>query len=384
VRCNFAVIDGSLAAVRGVSATRVGPRPFVCRAPAIARRAIPCGSVELGGRVVARLGFPVTLLGGEVTRPRGQPRIFAILRGLRAVLGSKPAVVDRLGAVIRGLGAAQGGLSTFICHAPAITGGAVPCGSVEITRRVVARFGLAVTQPGRDITVLSGHPRLATAHACQFVRPGIGAILGSLGTVFGRHLAVVDGLGAVVRRPGAPPGGLVTFVCRVFPVGRGAIACGSIEIACRVITRFGLTVAQSGGDVSVRRSLARLPAAHSCQLVGPGIFTVLGGLGPIFRRNLAVIDRLGAVVRSLGAPGWRPGAFAFRLVTLCVIARCSLSVTLFRLSITYIGGQIAVAPFNVALACRGQGISVLIRQSILGWAHRHNNCSNLAGRVSDN
>src|ERR1700687_4919868 len=38
-------------------------------------------------------------------------------------------------------------------------------------------------------------------------------------------------------------------------------------------------------------------AAHSCQLVGPGILTVLGGLRAIFRRNLAVQAALGAIVR---------------------------------------------------------------------------------------
>ena len=295
---------------------------------------------------------------------------------MRAVLGCKPAVVDRLGAVIGSLRAAQGGLRTFVCHAPAITGGAIPCGPIEITRRVVTRFGLPVSQPGRDITVLSRHPGLATAHACQLVRPGIGAVLGSLGTVFGRNLAVVDGLGAVVRGPSASPGGLVTFVCRIFPVGRGAIAGGSVKIACRVITCLGLTVTQAGGDVSVRRSLAGLAAPNSCQLVGPGIFTVLGGVGTIFGRNLAVVDRLGTIVRSLGAARRRPRAFALGLMTLRVVARRGLSVTLLRFSVAHIRGQIAVAPFDVALAGRGQSVEVLIRQSVPAWADRRNNCSN--------
>src|ERR1700687_4247981 len=38
-------------------------------------------------------------------------------------------------------------------------------------------------------------------------------------------------------------------------------------------------------------------AAHSCQLVGPGILTVPGGLRAIFRRNLAVQAALGAIIR---------------------------------------------------------------------------------------
>src|ERR1700737_2109145 len=100
-----------------------------------------------------------------------------------------------------------------------------------MTRRVITRFGLSVTKPGREITVLSSHPRLSTAHACELVGPGICAVLGCLGTVFGRHLAVVDRLGAVVRSPGAPRGCLVTFVCRMLPVGRRTATCGSVKIA---------------------------------------------------------------------------------------------------------------------------------------------------------
>ncbi|HEY4915050.1 MAG TPA: hypothetical protein VIJ91_14160 [Candidatus Dormibacteraeota bacterium] len=169
VRRNFAVVDGPLAAIRGISTTGVGPCAFVCCTPAIARRAISCNSVELSGRVVTRFGVSVTLFGGEVSRPRCEPRIFAILGGLGTILGCKSAVVDGLGAVIGSLGTPQGGLGAFVGHAPAIARGAIPGGSVEITRRVVTRFGLSVTKPGRDITVLSSHPRLSTAHACQLI-----------------------------------------------------------------------------------------------------------------------------------------------------------------------------------------------------------------------
>jgi hypothetical protein len=155
-------------------------------------------------------------------------------------------------------------------------------------------------------------------------------------------------------------------------VGRRAVTCGSVQIARRVIARFGLSVTQPGRDVTILRSQARLPATHTCQLVGPGVFAVLGGLGAIFRRHLAVIDSLGAVVRSFSVPRWGPGPF--RLLTLthravpcgsvevtrCVIARRGFSVALLGLTVTNVRGQIAVAPFYVPLTCRRQGVLAFV------------------------
>jgi hypothetical protein len=140
-------------------------------------------------------------------------------------------------------------------------------------------------------------------------------------------------------------------------VGRRAVTCGSIKVAGRVITRFGLSVTQPGRDVAILRGQARLPAAHAGQLVGPGIFAVLGGLGAILGRNLAVIYGLGAVIGSLGVRGWRQRTFACRVLTLargavpcgavevtrCVISRRGLSVALLGLSVTHVRRQIAVA-----------------------------------------
>jgi len=171
VRCHLAVVDGSFAAIRGIGATRVGPRALVCGAPAVARGAIACNSVELSGRVVTGFGVSITQLGGKVACPRRQARIFTILGGLGAILSCKPAVVDGLGAVIRRLSASQCGLGAFVCHPPPVAGGAIACGSVKITGRIVTGFGLPVTQPGCDITVLSGHPRLTTPSAYQLVGP---------------------------------------------------------------------------------------------------------------------------------------------------------------------------------------------------------------------
>ena len=148
-------------------------------------------------------------------------------------------------------------------------------------------------------------------------------------------------------------------------VRRRAIPCGSVKVAGRVVTRFGLSVTQPGRDITVLRSQAGFPTTHSCQLVDPGVFAILGGLSAIFGRNPPVINRLGAVIRSLSVPRGSSRTFAYRLLTLtrrqvprgsveitrCVITRFRLSVTLLRLSVTHVRSQIAVAPLYVTLAC---------------------------------
>jgi len=57
-----------------------------------------------------------------------------------------------LGAVVGSLSVPQGGSGTFACRLLTLARRAVPCGSVEITRRVVARFGLSVTLLGLSVT----------------------------------------------------------------------------------------------------------------------------------------------------------------------------------------------------------------------------------------
>ncbi|HEY8840758.1 MAG TPA: hypothetical protein VIO80_08950, partial [Candidatus Dormibacteraeota bacterium] len=47
----------------------------------------------------------------------------------------------------------QGGSRTFACRLLTLARRAVPCGSVEITRRVVTRFGLSVTHVRSQIAV---------------------------------------------------------------------------------------------------------------------------------------------------------------------------------------------------------------------------------------
>jgi hypothetical protein len=350
--CNLAIVDSSFAAVRRPSASRGSPRTFVGRAPAVGRRAIPRASIEITGRVVTPLGLSVTQLGRDVTRSRSQPGLFAVLGGLCAIFGCKFAVVDRQGAVVSSLSAPQGGPGTFICRILTVARRAIPSGSVQITRRVVARLGLSVTQLGRDVTILRSQPSLPAACACQLVGPGILTVLGRLCTIFGCNPAVVDGSFAVVRSPGAPGGRLCTFVRRILAVASRAIPCGSVQITRRVVARFSLSVAQLGRNVTVLRSQPGLPAAHSCQLVGPGILTVLGRLCAIFRCNLAVVDGSFAVVRSSGMPRGSLGTFARLLLT---DARRAIPcgsveitrrvVTRFGLPVTHIGSQIAVAPF---------------------------------------
>jgi len=57
-----------------------------------------------------------------------------------------------LGAVVGSLSVPQGGSRTFACRLLTLARRAVPCGSVDITRRVVTRFGLSVTLLGLSVT----------------------------------------------------------------------------------------------------------------------------------------------------------------------------------------------------------------------------------------
>jgi hypothetical protein len=382
-RCNLAVVDSSFAAIRRPSTSRGSPRTFVGRAPAVGRRAIPRASIEITGRVVTPLGLSVTQLGRDVTRPRSQPGLFAVLGGLCAIFRCKPAVVDRLGAVVGSLSAPQGGPGTFVCRILTVARRAIPGGSVQITRRVVARLCLAVAQLGGDVTILRSQPSLPAACSCQLVGPGILTILGRLRAIFRCNPAVVDGSFAVVRRPSAPRGRLCTFVRRTLAVARRAIPRGSVEITRRVVTRLSLSVAQFGGDVTVLRSQPGLPAAHSRQLVGPGILTVLGRLCAIFGCNLAVVDGSFAVVRSPSMPRGSLGAFPRLMLTVArraipcgsvkitrrVVTRFGLPITQLGLSVTHIRSQIAVAPFYVALARGCQGVfAVISATAVLIWA----------------
>ena len=165
-------------------------------------------------------------------------------------------------------------------------------------------------------------------------------------------------------------------------VGRGPIPGGPVEIARRVIARFGLAVTKPGGGVAILCGQARLPAAHPCQLVGPGVLAILLGLGAVFGRHPAVVDRLGAVVRSLVLAGWGFRTFIWRLVGRMrgsvagcsievdggVIASFGFPVTLFGLAIPDVGGQVAVVPVQVALIDGSQGALGWIRAAaVLIW-----------------
>jgi hypothetical protein len=299
IRCDLAVVHGSNAAVRSLSAAGGGPSALVCRAPAVAGGAISGGSIKIAGGVIAGFGFSVTELGRNIPCARRQRGIFAIPGRLCAIFGGELAVVDGLSAVVRGLGPPRSGLGAFVRRVLTVASRAIPGGAIEIARRVVTRFGLSVTQPGCNVAVLGSQPSLSPPYSRQLVGPGIKAVLGGVGAIFGRNPAVVDGLRAVVCGSSPPRGGLDTFVCRILAVARGAIPGGSVEIARGIVTRFRLSVAQPGGDVTVLCSQPGLAAPHSIQLVGPRILAVFGGVRSIFGCNLAVVDCLGAVVRSL-------------------------------------------------------------------------------------
>jgi hypothetical protein len=63
----------------------------------VARRAIPCGSVEITRRVVTRFGLPITQLGLSVTHIRSQiavaPFYVALARGCQGVFAVISATV---------------------------------------------------------------------------------------------------------------------------------------------------------------------------------------------------------------------------------------------------------------------------------------------------
>ena len=97
----------------------------------------------------------------------------------------------------------------------------------------------------------------AAADARQLVGPGIFTILGGLRAILGCnlaivaalcpiircHLAVVDGSHATVGGISPLRGRPDTRILRALTIGRRAISGGSVEIARRVVTRFGVTVA---------------------------------------------------------------------------------------------------------------------------------------------
>gem|GEM_PF-3612363 len=84
-----------------------------------------------------------------------------------------------------------------------------------------------------------------------------------------------------------------------------------------------------------------LPPPYRRQLVGPGIFAVFRGVCAIFSRNLAVIDSSHAAVGSLSTSRVGPGAFVGRALTVARRAIACSSVAIsggvvprFGLSIT--------------------------------------------------
>jgi len=79
-------------------------------------------------------------------------------------------------------------------------------------------------------------------------------------------------------------------------------------------------------DLAPDGSQPGAPAAHSCQLVGPGIFTVLGGLRAIVRGNLAVAAGLRAVGGGVSARRSCPGTVSCRILTVARRSQLHLSV----------------------------------------------------------
>jgi hypothetical protein len=260
---NLAVVDGSYAAVRSISALRGSPDTSVLRALTIARGAIPGSAVAIPGRVVTRFSLSVAQPGRDVSVPRGEPGlpathsrqlvgpgILAVLRRMRAIFGCNLAVIDSPYAAVGRLSAPRVGPRTFVCGTLTVARRAIPRTSVAITGSVVSRLGLLVTQPRRDVAVPRGEPGLPTAHGRQLVGPGILAVFRRLGAIVCGNLAVVDGSFAAVRGISAARIGPGAFVRRAPAIGRRTIRCGSVELTSRVVTRFGVSVALLRGQVT--------------------------------------------------------------------------------------------------------------------------------------
>ena len=298
---NFAVVDGTDPAVCGIGALRGGPDACILGPLAIARRAISCGSVEVAGRVVTRFGFSVAQPGRDVSVPRSQPclppahsrqfvgpGIFAVLRRLGAIFGCDFAVIHGPHAAVGSLSPLRIRPGAFVSRPLPAAGRVISRSSVAITRCVVTRFRLSVTQPGGDVAVPRGKSGLPAAHSRQLVGTGILAVPCRLGAIVRRDLAIVDGSFAAVRGIGTPGVGAGAFICRAPAIARSAIRCCSVELAGRIVSRFGVPVALLGGKVT-------RPRGEACT------FAILRGLGAIFGGQPAVVDRLGPIVRGLGA-----------------------------------------------------------------------------------
>jgi hypothetical protein len=260
---NLAVVDGSYAAVRSISALRGSPDTCVLRALTIARGAIPGSAVAIPGRVVTRFGLSVAQSRRDVSVPRGEsglsathsrqlvgPGILAVLRRMRAIFGCNLAVVDGPYAAVGRLSAPRVGPRTFVYGTLTVARRPIPRTSVAITSSVVSRLGLSVTQPRRDVAVPRGEPGLPTAHGGQLVGPGVLAVPRRLGAIVGGNFAVVDGSFAAVRGISAARIGPSAFICSAPEIARRTIRCGSVELTSRVVTRFSVSVALLSGQVT--------------------------------------------------------------------------------------------------------------------------------------
>jgi hypothetical protein len=201
----------------------------------------------------------------------------------------------------------------------------------------VSRYELSAVALGAiDLAPDGSESGAAAAYPGQLIGPGIFAVPGGLRAILSCNLSVVAPLCAIVRgdlavvdRPHSAVRGVSAFqggasarVLRALTAARRAISRGSVEITGCVVACFGLLVAQPGRDVPVPRCQPGLPTAHSRQLVGPGILSVLRGLCAILGCDFAVVTRPDAAVGSLSAARVGPGTFVSRALT---IARRAVS-----------------------------------------------------------
>jgi hypothetical protein len=198
------------------------------------------------------------------------PGILTVLRSLRAIRRCNLAVVTALRPIVRrdlAIVYRTDAAVRCVLLPLAVARRAIACSPIQIARRIVTRFGIAVAQPCRDVPVSRGQTSLTTAHGSLLVGPGILAVFRRLRAVLCGDLAVVDGSLAAVGCLSTTGIGAGAFVGCSLPVARCAIPRGAIAISCSVVTSFGLAIPEPGRNVAVSRRQAGLAAAHRCQLV---------------------------------------------------------------------------------------------------------------------
>ena len=186
---------------------------------------------------------------------------------------------------------------------------------------------MAITELGLSVTQLG----LPVAHGGRRV-----TLLGGLGAVIGRQLAIARGLDSIRRRLGPRQG-------RQGAIGRGMLTIGHCMHALVGRTQLHLPVGGDRRDVmGVGLSVTQL-RRH---------VPLLLRLDAIGRHDLPVAAGLRAVRRGLGPRRGRHGAFGRRMLALAHAPQLHLTVRGHRGNVMGFGLSVAQLSGNVTLLCR--------------------------------